>query len=103
MAKCLAAVADGVLLVGRELGGGSAGGVDEEERVVAEPVVAARGVDDAAFDGVPGGQENAALGVSQRQDADESRGAIFVGDGLELAEEEGVVVGVALAGGVQFG
>ena len=44
-------MADAVLVLGRELGGGHAELGDEEDGVVAEAVVAAGGVGDAALEG----------------------------------------------------
>src|SRR3954451_6119836 len=92
VAQRLAAMGDGVLLVWRQLGGGLACLVNEEEGVVSEAVGAFRRADDAAFDRVARGEEDAAGGVGERKDADEARGAFIVGDIMELSQQQGVVV-----------
>src|SRR5439155_10483854 len=68
----LAAVADGVLLVGREFGGCLVQLAYKKERVVSETIAAARGVDDHAFDGVLCRENDSPLRIGQSENADET-------------------------------
>ncbi len=123
----MGAVADGALLWGGELGEGHLGVGIDEEGVVSEALMAARGRSDvavafAAEEGgvvveAVGGEEVAeargegAVGEDEGEDADEASAALVGGVGVEVAEalkEEGVVlfvggVGASEAGAVDAG
>ncbi len=76
-----AAVADRRLLVGAQLGEAAAGGgearlVEQEQRVVAEVIVAARGLQDAAARATLDGDRHAAVRAAQAQGAGEVRAAV---------------------------
>src|SRR5438094_261857 len=93
-----ASVADGVLLIRRELGCCFAKIWDEKQWVVAEAVGAAGGGEDAAFEGILGGEDDAGFWIGEGQAADEARGALIIGHELKLAQEGFVVGAIALAG-----
>jgi len=95
------AVADAVFLDRRELGEGAGEGWVEEDRVVAEAAGAARGAGDDAGAGALG-DELAAIGVGDHDDAAEARGALGVGHGSQALEQQGEVGGV-VAGGAAAG
>src|SRR6185436_8392678 len=87
-AQRFAAVTDFVFFFGGKLGGGFAQLVDEEKRIIAESVFAALFPQDSAFDLVAGGEEDVAVGSGQGERADESAGALLVGDVVELVDEK---------------
>lgn len=102
------AVAARVFVAGAELGAGEAEvGRDEEERVVAEAVVAAGdqvgrvGIvlardADAAVERATGFGDDGAVGCGEAHAADKPGGALLECDGDEFAQNAGVVGGVAL-------
>ena len=87
-------MADGVLLVRRQLGHGLARRVDrQEQRVVAKAVIAAALVCDSALAGaLTIGDQT--VRVDERNDAHKARGAILVGHAFQVNEQLGVVGGI---------
>ena len=84
-AEGIAAMADGIFFLRRHLGDGSIHGRNEKDRIVAEPVVAARGFEDQAFALAPGLEQNF-LRRSQTQAADKSgrsRGCGFFSEEIQ--------------------
>src|SRR5690349_1130583 len=95
------AMADGVLLVGRQLGNGAAERRDEEDGVVAEAAGAAWLACDGAFERAFDDLIEAVWArLGQRDGAAIARGALVVGDGGQAAEEdaEAFRIGRRLAG-----
>src|SRR5436305_85412 len=80
----------GLCCGGGVVGGGFSWGGEEGGGDVAEGVVAAGGVEEAALDGVLGGEEDATLGVGEGEATLEAGGALGIRDVLELLEEGGV-------------
>ena len=114
-AQRLAAVADGVLAVGGQLGRRAVFALDEEQRVVAEAVLAVRLVEDSAFDRAVGFEEDHRRGAGLRtrgrgglrgrrpralgpagqcEVADEPRRSLRIRHEREVAEQLAVVGGV---------
>src|SRR5437870_10012391 len=86
--QCAAAVAEAVLLGRLELGQGAPGRlVGQEERVVAEPVRAPRSIGDAAVQTALGAVQALPVRGSQRDRAEEVRGAARRGDGAQVIEQ----------------
>ena len=98
------AVADGVLLLGRELGHGLAGRIGrQEQRVVAEAEAPAALARDRALAG-PRTREHAARRVDERHDAHEAGRAVGIRHLLHLVEQLGVVgLVVAMGAGIARG
>ncbi len=88
-----AAMTDGVLLLGRKLGGGATFLGYDEEGIIPEAVVARGRPGDASLDGVPGFQQDLAIGC-QREMADEAGGAFLLGHVGQGVQQFGVVGGV---------
>ena len=76
------------LLLARDFGEGEVEGGDEEEVIVAEPVVSSGGVEELAFDRALGAEEDVAV-AGKGEGADEAGGAGELV--LHAVEEEGVV------------
>src|SRR5579859_6382316 len=94
-------MADGVLLVGRQLGHGAAERGNEEDRVVAKAAGAARLARDGAFERALNDLiEAARTRLRQGDGTAVARGALIVGNGGQAAEEdaEALRIGRRLAG-----
>ncbi len=92
-----AAVTDGVLLLGRKLGGGAAFLGYDEEGVIPEAVVARGRSGDASLDRVSGFQQDLSI-VGQCEMADKAGGAFLlghVGQGVQQFGVVGCIGGVA--------
>jgi hypothetical protein len=81
---------DGVLLLGRKLGGGAAFLGHDEEGIIPEAVVARGRPGDASLDGVSGFQQDLSIG-GQGQMADEAGGAFLLGHVGQGVQQFGVV------------
>ena len=87
-------MADGVLLVRRQLGHGLARRVDrQEQRVVAKAVIAAALVRDNALAGALA-IGNQTVRVDERDDAHKARGAVLICHAFQVNEKLGVVGGI---------
>ena len=87
-------MADGVLLVRRELGHSPARRIDrQEQRVVAKTMVAATLVRDNTLAGAFA-IGNQAVRIDKRNDAHKARGTVLVGHALQVHEQLGVVGGI---------
>ena len=87
-------MADGVLLVRRQLGHGLARRVDRQEQwVVAKAMIAAALVCDSALAGALAISDQA-VRVDKRDDAHKTRGAVLVGHAFQVNEQLGVVGGI---------
>jgi len=93
MPERFAAVAELGFFFGGEFGGGFVECGDEEEGVVAKPVLAAGAAQDDAVDFV-GDDGEVGLGEGQGHGADEFGVALAVGDGGHRREQLGVVGGI---------
>ena len=87
-------MADGVLLVRRQLGHGLARRVDrQEQRVIAKTMVAAALVRDNALAGaLTIGDQT--IRVDERNDTHKTRGAVLVGHAFQVNEQLGIVGGI---------
>ena len=93
------AMADGVLLLGRELGHGLAGRIGgQEQRVIAKAVAPAPLARDHALAG-PRAREDAACGVDERHDAHEARRTVGVCHFPCILSRELGVVGLVITMG----
>ena len=87
-------MADGILLVRRQLGHGLARRVDRQEQwVVAKAVIAAALVCDNALAGALTISDQT-VRVDERDDAHKARGAILVGHAIQIHEQLGIVGGI---------
>ena len=87
-------MADGVLLVRRELGHSLARRIDrQEQRVVAKAVIAAALVRDNALTGALAIGDQA-VRIDERNDAHKARGAVLVCHAFQIHEQLGIVGGI---------
>ena len=87
-------MADGVLLVRRELGHSLARRIDrQEQRVVAKAVIAATLVRDNALAGALAIGDQA-VRIDERDDAHKARGAVLVCHAFQIHEQLGIVGGI---------